>query len=255
MSKSNKNKKKGSTKFSFIPLLLFILITAAMFLMGFITGKKAAYNPAGEEITMEQPEDHVHEDYLQKDLTEPDDALEESIGEESSGDDNPEEESLYNPIQMGDNIWYTLYADGTLLVTGTGSTWDFDLPGDVTAYLMEQLPQEHTNVKRDWFYAVKNIVIDAGVTELGKNALASYTDTESVTCFGQLESIRENAFRNCGTFLQSEQKTTWNVDFTKAKIEDGAFNSCPNPPVECKTTRLPGTNNAPVDEEEPAEQS
>ena len=252
MSKYKITKKVSSkkTKFSVVPLLLFVLIVAVMFFLGYLTGKKTTHTHNGNEAAVEVPGNHIHEE-----IKEPAVGEEESVPmEEPKTFPSPGAEAV-NTVQMGDNIRYTLYTDGTLLVVGAGSTWDFETPVDVLAYFVEQLQTEPIRAKKEWFYSVTNIVIDGAVTRLGKNALGMHTFAESVTHLGVLESVSENAFRNCGAWLESNQKTTWNVDLTNTKIEDGAFNGCSNPPVECKATKLPGAEEGLEPPENTEEQS
>lgn len=233
MSKYKVTKKTSSkeTKFSFIPLCLFILIVVVIFLLGFFTGKKITHNHEGDEVTVEMPEEHIHEEVTKI-------PTEENTLEENGIFPSPDAE-VVNTVQMGDDVWYTFYTDGTLLVTGSGSTWDFETPGKMINYLFEQLQTERVRVKGEWLYAVTDIMIDSNITRLGKSALAMYTKAESVTYYGTLESVGENAFRKCGEWLKSNQKTVWNVDFTNTRIESGAFNGCANPPVECEETDMP----------------
>ena len=238
MSKYKITKKTSSkgTKFSLIPLLLFIFIAVAMFLLGYFNGMKNAHTHDGENVTVELPEtskEHIHEEVPEMPAAESD-----VLTEEAGTFPSPDAEAV-NTVQMGADVWYTLYTDGTLLVAGSGSTWDFETPGKMISYLVEQLQTERVRAKGEWLYAVTDIMIDSNITRLGKSALAMYTKAESVTYYGTLESVGENAFRKCGEWLKSNKETVWNIDFTNTRIESGAFNGCTNPPVECEKTDMP----------------
>ena len=147
------------------------------------------------------------------------------------------EEVLYF-VPMGEDVMYLLYADGTLKVSGTGKTRDFTSMTEFTSYFMKETGANNLpDLRNKWFHAVKHIVIEDGITELGDFALAMYTYAESVICNTSLAAIGENSFRGCG--LNVEGGAKWQMDFSNTKVADGAFNVCFYPPVECPKTYLP----------------
>lgn len=97
----------------------------------------------------------------------------------------------------GDNLTWTLTADGILTITGTGSMWDFTLETLATWYQYRAL--------------IKELVISTGVTRIGAYAFyqcftsASVTraivpgETVGITIGADVESIGECAFGACDT--------------------------------------------------------
>lgn len=215
MSKSSARKSNTKNKTSIAPLIICLSIIIGIVVISYFSSRPNTTNP-DEIITVVTPT--------------PDPTIPEE----------PHDAEIVNSIQMGENIYYTLYADGMLKISGYGETFSFETPMDMLKYVTNNLSDiSKVEVKENWFYAVKNIEIGSNISGLGKCALAMYTNTESVNYEGILESVGENAFRSCG--LWSKTDVIWNIDFSNTKVEDGAFNGCPNPPVECKETVLPTT--------------
>ena len=166
-----------------------------------------------------------------EEITEHNPAQEITIMEEQS-----EGEKLRS-VQMGEDIFYTLYEDGSLWITGTGYIRSFEDANTMTEYLMEQFDVKRSVLKREWFHAVTSIVIGSEVTAIENCALALYVNVKEVSYRGTMEFIDENAFQNCGAATGEE--IHWDVDFTETKIFPGAFNGCLNPPAEYGEPFLP----------------
>ncbi len=93
--------------------------------------------------------------------------------------------------QMGDNVYWTLAADGVLTVSGTGATWDYEDPWNGAG-------KEWQNVHGPdgrWV-SVKSVKINEGVTVVGKLALAAgyYRSVEIPV---SVVSIGDMAFLYC----------------------------------------------------------
>lgn len=222
ITKKNVNKK---TMFSFVPLILFVLMVMTLFLLGYFAAKKTSQPHTHEnEITVELPEEHEHEEsHGDTGNTE-----EESFSaEEKETYPAPDAEAV-NTVQMGDNIRYTLYTDGTLLVTGSGSTWDFDAPMSSKDFIAESLGVTRGDITLDWFYPVRTIVIEDSITILGDCSLSMYKYAEKVMHKGILESVGSQAFFSCGS--RSESNVIWKVSFTEAEVARDAFDKCKNYP-------------------------
>lgn len=83
----------------------------------------------------------------------------------------------------GDNLTYTLYWDGTLVVKGTGEMQDFQAPGG--SGLIPDAPWKTDCVKA---------VIEDGVTSVGENAFMSCLKLERVELAGSVQRIGKSAF-------------------------------------------------------------
>lgn len=70
---------------------------------------------------------------------------------------NPDKPRLVEKKKMGDNITYEFWDNGYLYVKGTGATWDQSF--------------YFTDFEGDFYQTIKNVIVEEGVTELGKNSL------------------------------------------------------------------------------------
>ena len=104
--------------------------------------------------------------------------------------------------QCGDNVSYTFYADGRLIVSGTGPMYD----APSYAYSVQS--------------RIKSIEIKNGVTEIGNNAFSFSLLLESVTIPNSVTRIGAFAFDNCDKL---ESVTT---PAGVATIGDYAFRDC-----------------------------
>ena len=84
-----------------------------------------------------------------------------------------------------DNLTWTLDADGTLTISGTGAMKDYD-------YYNNPSPASQ---KKD---SVKKVVIEDGVTSIGNSAFYDCNSLTSITISNSVTSIGAYAFSNCG---------------------------------------------------------
>ena len=92
----------------------------------------------------------------------------------------------------GDNVTWKLTSDGTLTISGTGDMADY-------AYYSDDYG-EMTWSNAPWYGVrsqVKNIVIESGVTSIGKNAFYRCTELTKVTISDSVVRIGDYAFRSC----------------------------------------------------------
>ncbi len=144
-------------------------------------------------------------------------------------------------FQAGDDVWYKYYDDGTLRVTGTGSTWDddmvyvegagwkgkFDLLREEAGDTMIIEPYNGINwqcYKID--DKVTKIIVEEGITHIGRSALAFYRDVTSVTLPSSLKSIGKNGFgyTGIGWFNDNIETVEWiGLDFSNITAEYNSF--------------------------------
>ena len=111
----------------------------------------------------------------------------------------------------GDNLTWTLDSNGTLTISGKGEMDDY----------------EYKNIQRTYWSTapwgretVKNIVINEGVTKIGKYAFAYLSLAESVTIPNTVKNIETSSFASC-IKLKNVQ-----IENGLEKIGDYAFLSC-----------------------------
>lgn len=249
--KKNVQKKTASRKMSILPfvmcLLFFLGIAAGSYLtanaeMFFDAQKK---ENATASLPEELPEGGVQDtdilpeagvENLQDTETGVDEAETPSVPDNSKIEDVTDAEETKS-IQMGEDIFYTLFEDGTLWVSGSGYTWSFPDSISMTDFIAEQFDGKRADAKAEWFHAVTRIVISNEVTAIENCALSMYTRVKEVVYNGKMEFIDENAFKNCG--IGTEEEVLWDMDLTDTKVFPGAFNGCLNPPVEYEETFIP----------------
>lgn len=123
-------------------------------------------------------------------------------------------------FQMGDNVYYEIYEDGTLYVTGTGATWDFK-SWDIT-YKLEEITGMDTF---DVCVLVKKIVIAEGITRIGDNALESHYDVRTVIIPESLTSVGERGFAESGG--AHGVPTEWvGLDLSRVDVAKDSFIWC-----------------------------
>ena len=84
-----------------------------------------------------------------------------------------------------DNLTWTLYADGTLTISGTGAMKNYDYNDNPSPVY------NNSNVKK--------VVIEDGVTSIGNSAFNECISLTSITIPDSVTSIGESAFSNCSS--------------------------------------------------------
>lgn len=137
----------------------------------------------------------------------------------------PDENGMLGRAQMGENVFYEIYADGTLKVVGTGSTWDFEDYDDIATligdgmgfqgHVMERgLTDLHGEI-RVWLQngGITRIEIEEGITRIGKYALGIYfLNVEEVVIPSSLHYLGEVAFRALGRDADNTEWIGLNLD-------------------------------------------
>ena len=131
-----------------------------------------------------------------------------------SGNCGPYNDETYD---YNSNVAYTLYEDGQLVIGGSGAMadfyWNSEFPD--TPYASYYF-DEDDNVTDT---TVKSVVIEDGVTHIGKNAFSGFAKLESAVIPDSVETIGELAFANSAI---KEINALKNVRF----IDSNAFVNC-----------------------------
>ena len=102
-----------------------------------------------------------------------------AVAEEPAAEDEPVLLSMTASGTCGDNLTWTLTDDGTLTISGTGS---------MTGYSYDEAP---------WYSkrsSIQSLIIESGVTSIGRNAFFDCTRLTSVTIPEGVTSIGTYAF-------------------------------------------------------------
>ena len=129
------------------------------------------------------------------------------------------EAKLLDSVKMGDNVWYDLYDDNTLVVRGTGATWSF------SSY--EDYYDNYLNKYSFWKSEV--LVIEEGITEIGDYALGILSYVEEVYIPSTLKKIGKKGFTNAGYAfsMDTDELTKWNgLDLSKVEVKEDSFTYC-----------------------------
>ena len=132
-------------------------------------------------------------------------------------------------VWIEDNLTWTLDADGTLTISGTGAMKDYnddDNPSpvyqnsNVKKVVIEKGVTSIGNYAFSGCLGLKSITIPDGITSIGNHAFDSCINLRSITLPDSITSIGMWAFYNC-----------WNVSSIiipdgVTSIEDFTFNSC-----------------------------
>ena len=110
---------------------------------------------------------------------------EETVPEETVPKKNDAEVTVTASGWCGSNVRWTLTSDGTLTISGTGATSDYYSSGNTHApwYKYEE--------------AIISVVIEEGVTAIGKYVFYDYKSIEQLTLPQGLQSIGDYAFNGC----------------------------------------------------------
>ena len=83
----------------------------------------------------------------------------------------------------GDNLTWSLNSEGTMTISGTGMMKDYESYSGPWGTMRD---------------SIKKIVIESGVTSIGKHAFIHCTELTSVSIPGSVKTIGIRAFNNCG---------------------------------------------------------
>lgn len=114
--------------------------------------------------------------------------------------------NIIHEEQHGDNIWYRYADDGTLYVTGSGKI-------------------ERTNfAQNENLYRATKIVIEEGITHIGKMAFGGSSYCEEVVLPNSLIFVDEYAFQFCGGLLwPNGPLVVTNIDKERTEFHPRAF--------------------------------
>ena len=102
----------------------------------------------------------------------------------------PEDDGAAASGQCGDDLTWSIDADGTLTISGTGAMWDYE--------------EDDSHTSAPWYsYSPANLVLNEGITYIGNTAFERMNFTGSLTLPESLTSIGEAAFENCHGFMGS----------------------------------------------------
>jgi len=120
--------------------------------------------------------------------------------------------------KMGDNVWYRLSEDRILYVTGTGATWGLNYTLDKnTNGLGGSDARQNTLME---FRGAQHIVIEEGITKLGKWSLMWLPEVRSITFPNSLQEIEECCFLGTAKTVDS---VFIGLDKSKVKLSPDAF--------------------------------
>lgn len=114
----------------------------------------------------------------------------------------------------GDNLTWTLDADGTLMISGIGAMGDFRY--DANGFVFSRAPWY------DYSSQIYTVVIGNGVTSIGQAAFLSCGSLTSVTISNSVITIGDYAFQYCSSL------TSVTIPNSVITIGDCAFNNCGN---------------------------
>lgn len=137
----------------------------------------------------------------------------------------------YSGTNGGPNLHWTIDTDGLLTLYGSGETYDF-----------EALAYAPWHAYR---YEVKSILVQHGVTGLGKNCFTGFNQVTAVTLSYTVAKIGESAFNSCtalpsiglppsvnyigdSAFMYCQSLTSLAIPDAVTYIGNGAFSRCDN---------------------------
>ena len=134
----------------------------------------------------------------------------------------------------GDNLTYTIYADMSMVISGTGEMWDY----------MEIFSNANSHINDDHYQSIEKVIIEDGVTNIGNGAFKDFTSLTSIDIPNSVTSFGVNAFKGCtglvsidipnsvtelgvtGTFGGCSSLTSITIPYGVGYIGMGAFSSC-----------------------------
>ena len=108
----------------------------------------------------------------------------------------------------GDNVTYTIYSDMTMVISGTGEMWNY-----VDDYFWYKKPERYGG----YYSEVKNVIIEEGVTSIGRYAFYDFGSLSSLTIPNTVTSIGDLAISYC------DELTSITIPNSVTRIGCGAF--------------------------------
>lgn len=127
------------------------------------------------------------------------------VTDDNVSDGNVTDRTVIDSGSCGDNVTYTLYDDGELLISGEGDMWDYtdcETPFD----------KNRNNIK--------SIVFSDGVTSVGGEAFNNFDSLENIKFSDTMELIGYSAFDHC------DDLATITIPDSVTEIENYAFEYC-----------------------------
>ena len=131
----------------------------------------------------------------------------ESDDDLDTGDDSINESGVSSSGVCGDNLTWTLYNDGEIVISGTGKMYDY--------YSSSSIPWN--SLKQN----IKKITIKDGVESVGNISFKSCSNAEIAKIPGSVERIGQSSFAYC------ENLTTVTISNGVKSIAAWAFEHCP----------------------------
>lgn len=135
--------------------------------------------------------------------------------------------------ECGENVNWSLSADGTLTISGTGEMKDYGAPNSANS----STTGGPTPWRKTYNHLIKRIVVEEGITRIGKGAFVcagtTVTDfdaigsVQSITLPSTLKSIGWHAFWNteCNSLIIPENITEAGLAFKMARFETVIVNT------------------------------
>ena len=101
--------------------------------------------------------------------------------------------------QCGDNVYYTFdSATGELVISGSGNMWNYSI------YRFNESGYDHCDGPFGETNKIKTVVIENGVTSIGRYMFWECCDLRSITIPQSVTSIGESAFEGCNYLTDAE---------------------------------------------------
>ena len=117
-------------------------------------------------------------------------------------------DNIYDSGSCGENVTWTLTADGTLTISGTGAMTDYTYDSrspwySCRTYIKRVVMQQGvTSIGGDAFWdcsGLTSVTIPDGVTSIGGDAFSGCAALTSVTIPGSVTNVGQDAFDNCSS--------------------------------------------------------
>ncbi len=125
------------------------------------------------------------------------------------------EPDLRARFKAGDDAWYEVYTGGKLVITGTGSTYDYKDYREVYTYFDKMCLDKSTGK----YIVIKSVFIEEGIVKLGSWSCSMLISVQKVYLPSTLIEIGEGVFYRTG-----KVDAEWiGIDTERMKIEKSAF--------------------------------